>query len=116
MVYVLYLADTIKIENFNKNIGALSVKLTVKDMKELESYASVDVVEVISIQLPMMLKLSENIVTFVSNPPKVHYGKSNIHPTVFLKSQNNMDDFYTRTHAFLWSETNVMDCSYITWY
>ncbi|XP_009602070.1 probable aldo-keto reductase 2 isoform X1 [Nicotiana tomentosiformis] len=32
---------TTKIENFNENVGALSVKLTAEDMKELESYASV---------------------------------------------------------------------------
>ncbi|CAN4078890.1 unnamed protein product [Withania somnifera] len=36
---------TTKIDNFNENVGALSVKLTVEDMKELESYASVDVVK-----------------------------------------------------------------------
>lgn len=32
---------TTKIENFNENVRALSVKLTTEDMKELESYASV---------------------------------------------------------------------------
>nr|XP_016505266.1 PREDICTED: probable aldo-keto reductase 2 [Nicotiana tabacum] len=32
---------TTKIENFNENVGALSVRLTAEDMKELESYASV---------------------------------------------------------------------------
>nr|XP_016441425.1 PREDICTED: probable aldo-keto reductase 2 isoform X2 [Nicotiana tabacum] len=32
---------TTKIENFNENVGALYVKLTTEDMKELESYASV---------------------------------------------------------------------------
>lgn len=32
---------TTKIENFNENVGALSVKLTAEDIKELESYASV---------------------------------------------------------------------------
>ncbi|XP_006363583.1 probable aldo-keto reductase 2 isoform X2 [Solanum tuberosum] len=36
---------TTKIENFNENVGALSVKLTVEDMKELESYTSGDVVK-----------------------------------------------------------------------
>ncbi|KAF3654572.1 hypothetical protein T459_25732 [Capsicum annuum] len=36
---------TRKIENFNKNVGALSVKLNTEDMKELESYASGDVVK-----------------------------------------------------------------------
>ncbi|KAM3250664.1 putative aldo-keto reductase 2 [Capsicum chacoense] len=35
---------TTKIENFNANVGALSVILTAEDMKELESYASGDVV------------------------------------------------------------------------
>lgn len=34
---------TTKIENFNNNVAALSVKLTPEDMAELESYASVDV-------------------------------------------------------------------------
>ena len=34
---------TTKIENFNNNVAALSVKLTPDDMVELESYASVDV-------------------------------------------------------------------------
>ncbi|KAI9119452.1 hypothetical protein K1719_009328 [Acacia pycnantha] len=36
---------TTKIENFNQNIGALSVKLTPEEMAELESYAAVDVVK-----------------------------------------------------------------------
>lgn len=31
---------TTKIENFNQNVGALSVKLTIEEMTELESYAS----------------------------------------------------------------------------
>jgi aryl-alcohol dehydrogenase-like predicted oxidoreductase len=31
---------TTKVENFNQNIGALSVKLTPEEMKELESYAA----------------------------------------------------------------------------
>ncbi|GFY82597.1 NAD(P)-linked oxidoreductase superfamily protein [Actinidia rufa] len=33
---------TTKIENFNQNISALSVKLTPEEMAELESYASAD--------------------------------------------------------------------------
>ncbi|KAK4341484.1 hypothetical protein RND71_039985 [Anisodus tanguticus] len=36
---------TTKIENFNENVGALSIKLTAEDMKELESYVSGDVVK-----------------------------------------------------------------------
>ncbi|KAL8470253.1 hypothetical protein ACS0TY_032922 [Phlomoides rotata] len=36
---------TTKIENFNQNIGALSVKLSGEEMAELESYASGDVVK-----------------------------------------------------------------------
>lgn len=36
---------TTKIENFNQNIGALSVELTKEEMAELESYASGDVVK-----------------------------------------------------------------------
>ncbi|RYQ79063.1 hypothetical protein Ahy_Scaffold8g108552 [Arachis hypogaea] len=36
---------TTKIENFNDNIGALSVKLTPQEMTELESFAAVDVVK-----------------------------------------------------------------------
>ena len=36
---------TTKIENFNQNIGALSVKLTPEDMSELESIASADAVK-----------------------------------------------------------------------
>jgi aryl-alcohol dehydrogenase-like predicted oxidoreductase len=34
---------TTKIENFNNNVAALSVKLTPEDMAELESYASEEV-------------------------------------------------------------------------
>lgn len=36
---------TTKIENFNQNIEALSVKLTPEEMAELESYASTDSVK-----------------------------------------------------------------------
>uniref|UniRef100_A0A0D9ZJ28 NADP-dependent oxidoreductase domain-containing protein n=1 Tax=Oryza glumipatula TaxID=40148 RepID=A0A0D9ZJ28_9ORYZ len=36
---------TTKIENFNQNVAALSVKLTPEEMTELESYASTDVVQ-----------------------------------------------------------------------
>ncbi|RDX97837.1 putative aldo-keto reductase 2, partial [Mucuna pruriens] len=36
---------TTKIENFNQNIGALSVKLTPEEMAELESFAAADVVK-----------------------------------------------------------------------
>ncbi|GFP94203.1 probable aldo-keto reductase 2 [Phtheirospermum japonicum] len=36
---------TTKIDNFNQNIGALSVKLTPEEMSELESYASGDAVK-----------------------------------------------------------------------
>ncbi|MED6211539.1 hypothetical protein PIB30_074675 [Stylosanthes scabra] len=36
---------TTKIENFNNNIGALSVKLTPQEMSELESFAAADVVK-----------------------------------------------------------------------
>ncbi|KAI9119461.1 hypothetical protein K1719_009337 [Acacia pycnantha] len=36
---------TTKIENFNQNIGALSVKLTSEEMAELESYAAADAVK-----------------------------------------------------------------------
>ncbi|PRQ38202.1 putative perakine reductase [Rosa chinensis] len=36
---------TTKIENFNENIKALSVKLTLEEMAELESFASADVVK-----------------------------------------------------------------------
>ena len=35
---------TTKIENFNQNVGALSVKLTPEEMAELESIASLDAV------------------------------------------------------------------------
>eukprot|EP00257_Ricinus_communis_P009881 XP_002529085.2 probable aldo-keto reductase 6 [Ricinus communis] len=36
---------TTKIENFNQNIGTLSVKLTPEEMAELESIASADAVK-----------------------------------------------------------------------
>ena len=36
---------TTKIENFNQNIGALSVKLTPEEMAELESFAAADAVK-----------------------------------------------------------------------
>uniref|UniRef100_A0A2N9GR59 NADP-dependent oxidoreductase domain-containing protein n=1 Tax=Fagus sylvatica TaxID=28930 RepID=A0A2N9GR59_FAGSY len=36
---------TTKIENFNQNIGALSVKLTLEEMTKLESFASKDVIK-----------------------------------------------------------------------
>ena len=36
---------TTKIENFNQNIGALSVKLTPEELDELESFAFADVVK-----------------------------------------------------------------------
>ncbi|MED6107057.1 hypothetical protein PIB30_010503 [Stylosanthes scabra] len=36
---------TTKVENFNNNIGALSVKLTPQEMVELESFASADVIK-----------------------------------------------------------------------
>lgn len=36
---------TTKIQNFNENIGALSVKLTPEEMAELESFAAADVVK-----------------------------------------------------------------------
>ncbi|WVZ84842.1 hypothetical protein U9M48_031829 [Paspalum notatum var. saurae] len=36
---------TTKIDNFNQNVGALSVKLTPEDMSELESYAAADDVQ-----------------------------------------------------------------------
>ncbi|KAK7295647.1 hypothetical protein RJT34_18558 [Clitoria ternatea] len=36
---------TTKIENFNQNIGALSVKLTPEEMQELESFAAADAVK-----------------------------------------------------------------------
>lgn len=36
---------TTKIENFNQNVGALSVKLTREEMAELESYTAADVVK-----------------------------------------------------------------------
>ncbi|KAM7461345.1 hypothetical protein LguiA_029466 [Lonicera macranthoides] len=42
---VVPIPGTTKIENFNQNIGALSVKLTPEEMKELESYASIDAVK-----------------------------------------------------------------------
>src|SRR4051812_41544200 len=34
---------TTKVENFNQNVSALSVKLTPEEMAELESYASADI-------------------------------------------------------------------------
>ncbi|KAM7461347.1 hypothetical protein LguiA_029468 [Lonicera macranthoides] len=42
---VVPIPGTTKIENFNQNIGALSIKLTLEEMTELESYASIDVVK-----------------------------------------------------------------------
>ena len=36
---------TTKIENFNQNIGALSIKLTPEEMAELESFAAADAVK-----------------------------------------------------------------------
>jgi aryl-alcohol dehydrogenase-like predicted oxidoreductase len=42
---VVPIPGTTKIKNLNDNIGALSVKLTADEMKELESYASIDVVK-----------------------------------------------------------------------
>ncbi|XP_073046601.1 probable aldo-keto reductase 2 [Primulina eburnea] len=42
---VVPIPGTTKIENFNQNIEALSVKLTPEEMSELESYASADVVK-----------------------------------------------------------------------
>ncbi|KAM7465378.1 hypothetical protein LguiB_012940 [Lonicera macranthoides] len=42
---VVPIPGTTKIENFNQNIEALSVKLMLEEMKELESYASFDVVK-----------------------------------------------------------------------
>ncbi|CAI9117440.1 OLC1v1018836C1 [Oldenlandia corymbosa var. corymbosa] len=42
---VVPIPGTTKIENFNQNLGALSVKLTPEEMAELESYASLDVVK-----------------------------------------------------------------------
>ena len=36
---------TTKVENFNQNIGALSLKLTPEEMAELESIASADAVK-----------------------------------------------------------------------
>lgn len=36
---------TTKMENFNDNVRALSVKLSPEEMRELESYASIDVVK-----------------------------------------------------------------------
>ncbi|KAI3688389.1 hypothetical protein L1987_82101 [Smallanthus sonchifolius] len=43
---VVPIPGTTKLENFNQNIGALSVKLTPEEMVELESFASSDVVKV----------------------------------------------------------------------
>ncbi|GJR25118.1 putative reverse transcriptase domain-containing protein [Tanacetum coccineum] len=42
---VVPIPGTTKAENFNQNIGALSVKLTPEEIKELESFASGDVVK-----------------------------------------------------------------------
>ncbi|KAM7461331.1 hypothetical protein LguiA_029452 [Lonicera macranthoides] len=42
---VVPIPGTTKIENVNQNIGALSIKLTPEEMKELESYASADKVK-----------------------------------------------------------------------
>ncbi|KAJ9555870.1 hypothetical protein OSB04_010484 [Centaurea solstitialis] len=42
---VVPIPGTTKIENFNQNIGALSVKLTAEEMAELESFASSDMVK-----------------------------------------------------------------------
>ncbi|GKA81730.1 probable aldo-keto reductase 2 [Tanacetum coccineum] len=42
---VVPIPGTTKVENFNQNIGALSVKLTPEEIKELESFASGDVVK-----------------------------------------------------------------------
>lgn len=42
---VVPIPGTTKVQNFNQNIGALSVKLTPEEMKELESFASSDVVK-----------------------------------------------------------------------
>lgn len=42
---VVPIPGTTKVENFNQNIGALSVKLTSEELKELESFASSDVVK-----------------------------------------------------------------------
>ncbi|XP_035831575.1 probable aldo-keto reductase 3 [Helianthus annuus] len=42
---VVPIPGTTKLENFNQNVGALSVKLTPEDMIELEPFASSDVVE-----------------------------------------------------------------------
>ncbi|KAM7461340.1 hypothetical protein LguiA_029461 [Lonicera macranthoides] len=42
---VVPIPGTTKIENFNQNIGALSIKLTLEETTELESYASIDVVK-----------------------------------------------------------------------
>ncbi|XP_039154871.1 probable aldo-keto reductase 2 [Eucalyptus grandis] len=41
-VDVCPILDTTKIENFKQSIGALSVKLTLEEMAELESIASTD--------------------------------------------------------------------------
>ncbi|ONI21154.1 hypothetical protein PRUPE_2G050800 [Prunus persica] len=42
---VCLIPGTTKIENFNQNIGALSVKLTPEELAELETFASVDAVK-----------------------------------------------------------------------
>lgn len=42
---VVPIPGTTKFENFTQNIGALSVKLTPEEIKELESFATSDVVK-----------------------------------------------------------------------
>jgi aryl-alcohol dehydrogenase-like predicted oxidoreductase len=42
---VCSIPGTTKIENFNQNVGALSVKLSPEEMAELESYASMDAIQ-----------------------------------------------------------------------
>ena len=42
---VVPIPGTTKLENFNQNIGALSVKLTPEEMAQLESFASADAVK-----------------------------------------------------------------------
>ena len=42
---VVPIPGTTKVENFNQNIGALTVKLTPEEMAELESFASSDAVK-----------------------------------------------------------------------
>jgi aryl-alcohol dehydrogenase-like predicted oxidoreductase len=43
---VVPIPGTTKIKNFNDNIGALSVKLSAEEIKELESYVSADMIKV----------------------------------------------------------------------